>query len=82
MVPRCDPLAPITNDMPQMRIVWATPLVERMISSAWAIAASVRSIEAESGSWTTAYRYPWSWSGMKPVGIRPKLHWVRQRSPP
>ena len=54
MLPRCEPLAWSTNDMPAVRSVWATPGVERMTWSTRAIASSVRLSEAESGSCTTA----------------------------
>lgn len=56
MLPKCEPLAPNTKEEPQTRSTWATPSVLRTIWLALTINSSVRSRDAESGSWTAANR--------------------------
>ena len=45
-------------------------------------AASVRSSEEPGGSWMTPIRKPWSWSGMKPVGVAFSRQTVSPSRPP
>ena len=70
-----------TKDCPEKPAVWATPGVSRAIFSSAAVTSSVRSSEAESGSWTFATRRPLSWLGTNPLGTRVKPKPVRPIRP-
>ena len=54
--PKFEPLAFSTNDWPVMPVACWTPGVFRAIFSIWRITASVRSVEAASGSCTLTIR--------------------------
>ncbi len=70
------------NDIPAMATVCDTPGVSWTISTTWAMAASVRWSDAESGSWTPRISRPWSCCGMKPLGALSSDQTVRTRRPP
>ena len=53
-----------------MTTVSLTPGILRAISDSLCMAASVRSMLVASGICMLTIRYPWSWSGMNPVGTR------------
>jgi hypothetical protein len=54
--PKFEPLADSANDCPVMPVMWRMPGIDRPISSSCLTTSSVRSIEAESGSWTATSR--------------------------
>ena len=55
-VPKLELTPFMTNDWPGMSTVWATPGVSAAIFWMRSITATVRSSEAESGSWTLTMR--------------------------